>query len=62
MLFRDQVKFARAQLKLSQTAFAKELNVSFTSLNRWENGHTEPQPAIKDIFYSYCKENKVTFM
>lgn len=32
----------RAELNLSQEALAKELNVSFTSINRWENEKTVP--------------------
>lgn len=62
MLFCEQVKSARKQLKMSQTVFAQELNVSFASLNRWENGRTEPQPAIKDVFYNYCKNHNVKVM
>ena len=30
------------ELNLSQEEFAKKLGVSFTSVNRWENGQTKP--------------------
>jgi len=49
------------KLDLSQQAFAKELNVSYPSLNRWENGRTIPYPAVKDIFYNYCKDHGINF-
>ncbi len=39
-----EIRDFRKLLGLSQTAFAKELCVSFTTVNRWERGHAEPQP------------------
>ncbi len=42
MTFGEKVKFARLQLFLSQEKFAKELNVSFATINRWERGLCEP--------------------
>ncbi|MEG1882080.1 MAG: helix-turn-helix transcriptional regulator [Clostridia bacterium] len=61
MSFSEDVKTARTQLKLSQMAFAKELNICFSSLNRWENGKTTPHPLVKEVFYSYCKRKGVKF-
>ena len=43
MTFGEKVKFARLQLFLSQEKFAKELNVSFATINRWERGLCEPR-------------------
>ncbi|MEG4573589.1 helix-turn-helix transcriptional regulator [Microcoleus sp. N3A4] len=38
------------RLELSQVKFAKKLGVCFQSVNRWENGRTEPLPvALKQI-------------
>lgn len=59
MSFSKDVKIARAQLNLSQMAFAKELNISFSTLNRWENNKTIPHPLVKEAFYSYCKRKNV---
>ena len=39
----DQIKQIRRQLKMSQQAFASALGVSFTTVNRWENGKAKPQ-------------------
>ncbi len=38
----EQIKEIRKQFCLSQEEFAKKLGVSFTSVNRWENGQTKP--------------------
>ena len=38
----EQIKEIRKRLNLSQEEFAKKLGVSFTSVNRWENGQTKP--------------------
>jgi DNA-binding transcriptional regulator YiaG len=36
------LKRIRAELKISQETFARELNVSFTTLNRWGNNRSKP--------------------
>ena len=38
----ERIKEIRKRLNLSQEEFAKKLGVSFTSVNRWENGQTKP--------------------
>lgn len=38
----EQIKETRKQLNLTQEEFAKKIGVSFTSVNRWENGQTKP--------------------
>src|SRR4051812_40454608 len=40
----DEIREARKKLGLSQKAFARELGVSFATVNRWEGGHSDPQP------------------
>ncbi len=42
----DLLKKLRKRLDLSQMALAKELHVSFPTINRWENGRTSPPPAM----------------
>lgn len=48
---RDDVSFKlkelRRKLKLTQEALAYKLGVSFTSVNRWENGQTSPSPLAR---------------
>lgn len=37
----------RAKLNISQEELGKMLDISFTTVNRWENGHFEPTKIIK---------------
>lgn len=38
MQFKDKLKFVRAELLITQSELAKELGVSFCTINRLENG------------------------
>ena len=49
----------RAILNLSQMSFAKLLGVSYTSINRWENGKYEPTKMVKERIKILCEENNV---
>ncbi len=59
MDFKDQVKQVREQLKLSQEAFARKLNVSFATVNRWETGKCLPTFDALKSFQNFCKENNL---
>ncbi len=39
----DQIRELRKKLGLTQEEFAKLLGVGFTTVNRWENGKSEPR-------------------
>ncbi len=44
------VRSLRERLEISQERLAARLGVTFTSVNRWENGHAKPSPlAMKQI-------------
>lgn len=44
------VRTLRDRLSLTQEQFAGKLGVTFTSVNRWENGRSKPSPlALKQI-------------
>jgi len=44
------VRSLRERLELSQERFAARLGVTFSSVNRWENGRAKPSPlAMKQI-------------
>ena len=61
MDFSVLIKELRLKLLLSQADFAKEIGVSFSTVNRWETGKTRPNyKAIKSI-NEYCKSNNVDF-
>ena len=38
------VKSLREKLGLSQEKLAARMGVTFSSVNRWENGHSKPSP------------------
>ncbi|MBQ7715776.1 MAG: helix-turn-helix transcriptional regulator, partial [Clostridia bacterium] len=53
------IKQIRAYLKMSQAEFAEHLNVTFASVNRWENGRTLPNKLAQTRIYEICKSNNV---
>ena len=59
MNFGDQVKYVRKKLHLSQTDFGYLIGVNFTTVNRWENGKTEPSYKAIRAFEALCKEKDI---
>lgn len=49
----------RIKLNISQAALAELLGVSFTSVNRWENGKYEPTKLVKKKIELLCSENDI---
>ena len=44
------IRELRLSIGLTQEQFAAELGVTYSTVNRWENGHTKPLPmAMKQI-------------
>jgi len=41
------IKLLRSKMLLTQTELASKLDVSFASVNRWENGEHEPTMKVK---------------
>jgi len=54
--FADLVKSVRKQLGISQEELARELGVSFATVNRWENGRTNPIKLARSQFEVFCKK------
>lgn len=55
------IKEIRIKSLLSQADFAKELGVSFSTVNRWENGKAVPGfKALKKI-KDFCVQNMIDF-
>ena len=51
----ELVKEVRRQLGISQEDLARELGVSFATVNRWENGKSQPSKLARaqfDNFYA----------
>jgi len=49
----------RVKLNLSQMGLADLLGVSYTSVNRWENGKYAPTKLVKKKIELLCKENNI---
>ena len=49
----------RMKLNLSQEMLARKLNVSFATVNRWENGKSKPQKLVLHRFEQFCKDNGI---
>lgn len=61
MTFGEKVKAVRLKLFMSQKAFAKEMGVVFTTVNRWENGHRQPNFKAQADFDKLCKKHQIEF-
>jgi putative transcriptional regulator len=57
--FPATVKMAREKMNMSQEGLARALNVSFATINRWENGKTHPNKMAQQVFISFCKQNGI---
>jgi putative transcriptional regulator len=53
-----KIKTIRQKLGLSQEELAQKLGVSFTSVNRWENGQTKPSKLAKKQIDLLCKKTE----
>lgn len=60
MDFSAIVKMVREKMNMSQEDLARALNVSFATINRWENGKTHPNKMAKQVFMSFCKKNGIS--
>ena len=56
---KPQIKQIRDYLNMSQTELAERLNVTFATVNRWENGRAVPNKLAQTKLYEICKENDV---
>ena len=61
MNFSEKIKQIRQQHFLSQEAFAKELGVSFATVNRWESGKSKPTYKTMKLIDNYCRSNNIDF-
>lgn len=61
MEFKDQIKYARENVHMSQQEFAAAIGVAHSSLNRWELGVRKPTYALQRKFYAFCECNNIKF-
>ena len=57
----NDIKLLRQRCLLSQQDFAKELGVSFATINRIESGKSKPTYKTMKLIYDYCKKNAIDF-
>jgi DNA-binding transcriptional regulator YiaG len=53
MRFSATVKQARQDMGLSQEELAHALNVGYVTINRWENGKSEPNRLAKSVCFNF---------
>lgn len=59
MAFGMIIKSIREQLGITQEQLAHELNVSFSTINRWENGHRVPKRLAIVCLIEFCRHNAI---
>lgn len=57
----EMIKELRSYLKLSQSELAKQLGVSFATVNRWEKNHCEPSQIAVNAIKNLCTVNHIDF-
>ncbi len=56
---KELLKTIRENINYSQERMSKELNVSFATINRWENGHAIPNKLAQEKIYDFCMEHSI---
>ena len=58
MTFADSIIQLRSELRISQK---EQLNISVATVNRWENGRTEPNKMTLFVIRDFCKSKNIAF-
>lgn len=61
MSFAEDIKKIRRKAFFTQEAFAKQIGVSYTTVNRWETGKSKPNLKAMKLIDDYCKKNSIDF-
>ena len=56
---KDLIKSIRTSVNMNQEQFAECLGTTVLSINRWENGKTEPNKMAQKQLYQFCKDNNI---
>lgn len=57
----ELIRVVRKKALLSQEDFAKVLNVSVGTINRWENAKTKPNITAMKKIKAFCEGNNIPF-
>lgn len=61
MTFANGIKDVRERCLLSQGAFAKELGVAFSTVNRWEKGKAIPNYIKMQQIVKFCEKHGIEY-
>lgn len=61
MSFSKEIKKLREHLYLTQNEFAKAMNVSFSTVNRWEKGKSRPNISTMKKVKKFCENKDVDY-
>jgi DNA-binding transcriptional regulator YiaG len=61
MEFPDKIKYVREKLNITQEDLARALNVSFATVNRWENSKYKPIKMAQAAFSNFCAKHDISF-
>ena len=56
---KDLILEIRNRLNASQEDLARMIGISYATVNRWENGHSQPNKAAQLRLYDICKERDI---
>ena len=56
------IKEVRQQLAISQEDLARELGVSYATVNRWENGQAKPSKLARAQLDAFCERMQAAGM
>ena len=59
MKLKDQVKYVRRTLKLTQEQLAQKTGISKVTIARWESNEVEPQMISYGKFLDFCEKNNI---
>jgi len=60
MTIDEILRAIRKELNVSQEQLARDLHVSFTTLNRWENNHSKPSRLASIQIKDYCIQRGIS--
>lgn len=61
MSLSDSIKILRQKSFLSQSAFAEELHVATTTVNRWETNKAKPNLSAMKAIKGFCEKNALPY-
>ena len=61
MKLKDQLKYVRRKLRLTQDQLAQKTGISKATIVSWESSNIEPQMISYGKFVDFCEKNGIKF-